>query len=298
MKNLKRKNVAVCFSGQVRKFDLCYPYIKKNLLDHLGSYDIFCCAEDDSDLEKMNVLNPVKIKKIKSSEVEKILKPVLKVLNKNNYKKYIFPQSPRFNFKNILQQLFKLQGSYELLEEYMQEEKVSYDFFIRIRFDFLPLDAINPKNFVLKNNEVITPHLKSSVAPKTQINDMFAITKDLNTFKTYCTLYNNFESAVQKVKFNPSKKQRIYFAFEKIYSDFFFWLSKMLDKLNKKFSRNLLGLSLLLPKKIYFKFKQQNRADTERVFYYHLTSNKKKIREEKLNFVIVRNPMEGLLVFG
>ncbi len=295
---VSKKNVAVCFSGQVRRFDLCYPYLKKNLLDHLGSYDIFCYVEDDADVSKIDVLKPVKVKKIKSSDVEKIIEPRLKFLKKNNYKKFILPESPRFNFKNILQQLYKLNGVYEILEGYMKEKNVSYNYFIRIRFDFLPLDVINPKDFKIKNDEIITPYFKTTLDAKTQINDMFSIAKDIDSFKTYCTLYNDFENAVQKTNFNPSKKQRRYFAFEKVYSNFAFWFSNLLNKINKKFARNFLGFLLLLPKKFYFKFKQKNRADTERTFYYHLISNNKKIREEKLNFVIVRNPMDGLLILN
>ena len=50
----KIKTAAICFFGQARMLDLCYPYIKKNLLDPIGKngkdYDIFCCVEDDEDL--------------------------------------------------------------------------------------------------------------------------------------------------------------------------------------------------------------------------------------------------------
>ena len=56
-KPLKMKNVALCFSGMVKSLELCYPYIKKNLLDHIGSHDIFCFVEDDSDFKKIKLLN-------------------------------------------------------------------------------------------------------------------------------------------------------------------------------------------------------------------------------------------------
>ncbi len=49
----KIKNAAVCFSGQAKNFELCYPYIRKNLLDQIGSHDIFCCVEDDENADKI-----------------------------------------------------------------------------------------------------------------------------------------------------------------------------------------------------------------------------------------------------
>ncbi len=299
MRNQKtrQKDAAICFSGQVRKFELCYPYIKKNLLDNLGSYDIFCCAEDDSDFEKIKILNPVKTKKVRSSEVDKVIKPKIKFLNKHNYKSYILPQSPRFNFRNILQQLFKINGAYELLEDYTKEKKVSYKYFIRIRFDFLPLDKINPSNFKIKNMEVITPDI-NCIKPRTQINDMFCITRDQDTFKTYCSLYESFEDAVQKVGVDFSLKQKLYFSFEKKYSDFFFYIFNNPQQRGLKSAKKILGFFLLFPKKFYKEFKARNRCDTERTFFYHLTSAKNKIREEKIPFLIVRNSMEGLLMLG
>lgn len=36
-------------------------------------FDVFCAVEDDDDLNKVKLLNPTKIEKIKSSEVERII---------------------------------------------------------------------------------------------------------------------------------------------------------------------------------------------------------------------------------
>ncbi|KKK64709.1 hypothetical protein LCGC14_2981450, partial [marine sediment metagenome] len=40
------------------------------------------------------------------------------------------------------------------------------------------------------------------------------------------------------------------------------------------------------------------RYSTERVFFYYLKSKKIKLKEKKINFVIVRNLTDGLLIFG
>jgi len=293
----KKKNVAICFSGQVKHLELCYPYLKKNLLDGLGSYDLFCYAEDDKDLNKIELLNPTKAKKIKSSYVDQLLAHKLKTLKKKNYKNYILSESFRFNFRNMYQQLFKIKGACVLLEEYMEEENTTYNYFIRIRFDFLPIDKIKLNNFKIKKNEVITPEIKG-LKIKNQINDMFCITKDLETFKSYCYLYDNLIKTVESTPFYPTLGQKLYFIFEKKYNNFFIYLSKQLSKNNGKFSRTFLGIMLAFTKIFYKEFKEKNRCATEKAFFYHLKSENKNILDKPINFVIVQNPMEGLLILG
>ncbi len=294
------KNVALCFSGQVKKFELCYPYIKKNLLDNLGSYDVFCCVEDDADITKMEVLKPVKIEKVKSSYVDKILKEKLKLVNKDNYKKYIFPQSSKFNFRNVYQQLFKIKGAFNLLEGYMKENEVKYNYFIRIRFDFLPLDNIDLKKLKLDKDEIIVPRIRlRDLEPRIQINDMFCVTKDFDTFEEYCSMYDEYIDIIKReISIKTNFIQKIYLWFEKKYDEFFLFLFNRPGKKYGKLSKNTLGLALLFTKMFYTDFKVKNRCNLEKAFFYLLKSKNKKIIEEKINFVIVRDFMDGLLIFG
>lgn len=301
-KSRKIKKVAFCFSGQARTLDLCYPYIKKNILDPVGKngkdYDIFCCAEDDENLKKIKLLKPAKQKKIKSSEVDKIIKDELKLLNKQNYKTIIYPESFSFNFRNIYQQLFKIDKSFKLLKKYMETENVSYKYFIRIRFDFLPLDILKIEDFKIKNNEIVVPSYKG-VDIKNMVIDMFCITSNFLAFKSYCSLYSNFRNVVQKnISIKTTFFQKIYFLFEKNYSNFFLFIFKKSNKKQNKLLRNLLGLSLLFPRMFYKDFKFKNRCMTEKAFFYHLKSEKIIIKQKKINFIIVRDFMNGLLIFG
>jgi len=295
---ITKKNVALCFSGQVKKFELCYPYIKKNLLDNIGSYDVFCCAEDDADITKIEALKPVRIEKIKSSEVDKILKEKLKLLNKDNYKKYVFPQSSKFNFRNVYQQLFKIKRAFNLLERYIKENKVKYNYFIRIRFDFLPLDAIEITKYKLKKNDIVVPRIKG-LDPKNQVNDMFCITPDIDTFRVYCSMYEQYPTIINKeIPLKTNFQQKMYFWLEKKYNEFFLFLFNRPGKKYGKKSKNLLGFVLLFTKMFYTDFKVRNRCNLEKAFFYLLKSRNKNIVEETINFVIVRDPMDGLLIFG
>ena len=299
-KNRKQivKDVALCFSGQVKNLELCYPYIKKNLLDYLGSYDIFCCAEDDSNVKKIKILKPKKSVKVKSSEVDKIIKAELKELRKQNYKTSIFPESFRFNPRNTYQQLYKISQSFEILEKYMKEENVSYKYFIRIRFDFLPLDVIKLASFNLKKKEVVVPDIKIP-HPKDLFNDMVYMAKDFDTFKSCCSLYQNFRKTIeQELSIKPTLIQKLYFFLEKNYLYFFLFLFKKLNKNQRRFPRVFFGFALLLPKRFYKEFKAKNRYGTEKVFFYYLKSEKISIKKKKIDFVIVRSLTEGFLIFG
>ena len=292
-----QKDAAICFSGLVKHFELCYPYIKKRLLDNFSSYDVFCCVEDDGDADKIKLLNPTITEKIKSSDVDKIIAPELKRLKKQNYKRFFFPESRSFNLRNVYQQIYKIDRAFKLLENYMKEKNISYKYFIRIRFDFLPLNSIDPSKLKMAKEEIIVPNMNKG-PEKDQLNDMFSVTNNFETFRTYCTLYDHFSKTVlEKLPFNPSRRQKYYFHLEKIYMNVLSFLFKRIKK--KKFFRNLFGFCLLLPKKIYKKFKNETRASLERVLFYSLKADERiKIREETINFMILRDPMTGLLFFG
>ena len=145
----------------------------------------------------MKLLNQTKIEKIKSSEVSKIIKTEIESLKKQNYKTCIFPESFRFNLQNFYQQLYKINQSFKLLKKYMKENNTSYKYFIRIRFDFLPLDVLKLEDFKIKKNDIVIPKTKDMVI-KDQINDMFCVVKNFDTFESYCSLYHKFKKIVQE----------------------------------------------------------------------------------------------------
>ncbi|HTZ42010.1 MAG TPA: hypothetical protein VMC07_02275 [Candidatus Omnitrophota bacterium] len=298
MKEPKIKNAAICFSGQLRTLELCYPYIKKNLLDLLKSYDIFCFIEGDANPERLKMLNPQAIKTVQSSDIDHLIIKDLRQLRRNNYKKFIFPETPRFNFKNMFHQFYNIKGAFTLLREHMDKENISYRYFIRIRFDFLPISEINPENFKMRENEVIVPNY-CGTRPENEIVDMFYITKDFDTFKTCSLIYDNFANLLKNgfvMKF--SVLQKIYFFLERNYLYFLFAVFNKINPKSNKFLKQILSI-LLFPPKLFFKdFKVKNETSSERILFYYLKSEKKVITEKKIDFIIVRNPGDGLLILG
>lgn len=298
-RKVKVKEAAICFSGQVKDLEFCYPYIKKNFLDNIKSYDIFCCAEDDKNYSKIDLLKPKKAESVKSSEVDKEIKGVISRLNKGNYRDYILPQSARFNFRNIYQQLFKIKRSFILLEDYMKKEKVRYKYFIRARFDFLPIAKINPSEYKIKKLEVVVPKIRWQ-KEIIQINDMFSISSDWETFRTYCLMFDNYEEVIVREIGLPEMGfgKKIYFWFERNYNSSLLFLLNNPNRKGKKFLSNILGVFLLFTKIFYKKFKEDNRCNLEKAFFHNLKSKGKIVKEEPINFVILRSPMDGLLILS
>lgn len=236
---MKNKKVAFCFSGQARTLDLCYPYIKKNLLDPIGKnkidYDIFCCVEDDGDAHKVELLNPAKVLKVSSTNFSRKTKTLLKL----NYNKF-FCRTTKNWFNNHLNQLKKIFLSNKLREEYQNNNKISYDWVFRIRFDISPLNKINYSN--LNSKDIYS--IQRIQSTENCCNDMIALGNEEN-LSIYSDQIKNIEETIS-LFFLKQKKISWKFSFfiEKNYISFFEFFIKRSTK-NKffyKFLHLIVGL--------------------------------------------------------
>lgn len=280
---MNNKKVAFCFSGQARTLDLCYPYIKKNLLDPLGEnkkdYDIFCCVEDDKDSFKIDLLNPTKVLKVSSKDFSKDIKKI----NKLNYRK-IFCRKTRQSLNDGFNQLTKIFLSNQLKEQYKKEKDLKYDWVFRIRFDIFPLDKIdyaqlNPK-FVY-----VIPRLRFV---KKSLNDMIAIGSEdkLNIYSNQINeLYDTINLFLLK---NITIPFKISFFIEKIYTNFFEFFLKRLKK-GSFFYKLINTLAMGLREFIFLSPPLDDFYGLETGLFRYL--NRKKIRTKILpiDFIVVRD---------
>ena len=178
----KKPKIAFCFSWQARTLDQTYLFFQKNLFDAAKeqwfNYDVFCAVEDDVDLDKVNLLNPTKIEKIKSSEVEKIIGEKHGEFIKNDLNNYWYV------WKNqcvkFLQQMYKISQSIKLKINYEKENNIVYDIVFKLRFDCPFPRKLNfneiykdilKKPVVLCNKQRMIP----SLILTTKIEDMYFI---------------------------------------------------------------------------------------------------------------------------
>jgi len=292
----KTKTAAICFFGQARVLDICYPYLKKNLLNPLGKngkdYDIFCCVEDDEDAYKVNLLKPTKVLKIKSKDAEKILKKDADFLNKHNYKKFISRISSRTPnvFLNMLQQVYKKKLCYNLLKEHIDKYNSKYKYFIRARFDTLFIDKFNFKKINVEKDELIVT--KNRILEGSGgIDDSFCIISDLDTFRVYCGVIDNLKKLIFKhhlISF--SFLEKIYFSFEKKYKNILIKLLK-----DKRYFNTAFEFLTLIPNGLFYKSMRKDMFGNHPLLLEQMEDHGRKIKYLKLNHAIIRKDRTGIL---
>lgn len=191
-----KPKIAFCFSWQARTFDCTYKYFKKNLFDAAKEqwydYDIFCAVEDDEDAEKVYVMNPRSVEKIKSNEVKKIIdEKYWNFIKKSFNKKYYFFRFWKYSIINWLQQFYKIYRANELKNQY----STNYDIVVRLRFDVIFLNKIDFKRI---NDRVINSIILNFwPSPIDSINDQIAFWNTSN-MNVYSSVFTEFDKIFNK----------------------------------------------------------------------------------------------------
>jgi hypothetical protein len=275
---MKNKKVAFCISGETRTFNLCYPYIKKNLLDPIGKnktdYDIFCCIENDRDFIKIKKMDPTKIIKIKNKDFKKEYKDIFK----NLYKKFF----AYGNINNHLNQVNKINLCNQLRKKYQKENKIKYNWICRFRFDLLPINKINYS--ALKKEYLYVPKSKPSKIPI--CNDMIAISNE-ELMDIYCNLKNKFRKVLNDFyseEFNTTL--RISLSIEKYY----LWFLELLIKYSKKqgFFSKIFNKMILLRGNLFLRPPLKNIYTIEHALLRYLKEEKVNIKNLEIDYILVR----------
>lgn len=210
MKQLSsHSKIAFCFSWQARTLDQTYLFFQRNLFDAAKEqwfdYDVFCAVEDDEDADKVKLLNPTRVKKIKSSDVDKLIKEKYwKFLDENYLKKYMFAtksgRTTHDYIYSILQQFYKISESIWIEKYYREEKKLRYEIVVRLRYDCVLLRKLNYKEilktvrkWILICNE---SYFKNSLFDYRIINDFYFIWNSTN-FDTIWKIFYDFEELLK-----------------------------------------------------------------------------------------------------
>jgi hypothetical protein len=165
--------IAICFSGAARDFETCIPSLKKYLFQN-NNIDFFLHLWRSDEID--NIQYEFKWKKYNNNffKLIKILKPKKYVIekysdlweNKILYESKIditkFNSEDKKNYGfNCCSMYYKIKECYKLVEEYMEEANITYDFIIRARLDFIwedyfNLDNIDPEKLYLIKDRYAT----------------------------------------------------------------------------------------------------------------------------------------------
>ena len=169
-----KKKIAFCFSWQARTLEQTYLLFKQNLFDvakkQWFDFDIFCAVEDDADVEKVQLLQPLKIEKIKSHKVEQLIREKYEDFITTIYPHQYWVAGFTKYCYNTLQQFYKVSKSMQLKANYEAEKDLSYDIVLKLRFDAPFPRPLNFRTILLElqqhNNSVICNQHKYSKLTK------------------------------------------------------------------------------------------------------------------------------------
>ena len=279
-----KKKVAFCFSGQARIIKWAYPNLKKYYFDPLGrqeiDYDIFCSVQKEENWEDVKVLKPTILKLWDIKDMKKTIFPLIKKFNEKNFKNFIFINA---HIDNIFYQLFLINDSFKNLKEYKEKNKIEYEYYVRIRFDFIPFEKFS--NFQIKDNEIIIPELEKTIYSKDKkyISDAFCITKNFNNFKIYSSLIEN----INLITFNKIKKINLFIL---KYILRILIVKKINSKKNSFLSLIYKYLYIILDYLFLSEIKRRNKkgVNIEDFLETLLKKNKIKVKERKMKIIILK----------
>jgi len=187
------KNLAICISGSLRSLEYCI----NNFIDFIYepnkkhfNINIFYYLPLDDNINKVSLL--------------KYLNPTILI---ENDKQHNIPditwngRSINFKVDNVstagipgyIQQLYGIQSSYELLEDYEKKNNIKFDLILRCRSDIIFKNPIYIKDYNTNNIIVSKFHYWDG------INDRFAFgNRDIMSF--YMTMYSSLYKLTNNVK--------------------------------------------------------------------------------------------------
>jgi len=168
--------IAACISGQPRSFEKGHEYIHENLLSKYD-VDVFFHTWHNKDVD-YDLL-----KELYQPKDFKIELPLV-----DTFSNYTRIPSPKFPAYFTVSAFYSIFHSSRLRKEYELQNNFTYDWVVRLRFDY----ALNgTPDFSLDNTKLYVPNCRM-VLEKDFCNDQFAFGSSL-TMTRYCSTYLNLD---------------------------------------------------------------------------------------------------------
>lgn len=200
---------AILFCGRVKSFEKCLPSINKYILDELKnkniSFDSFLSHNSKNNLDNINEFN--KIFNVKSYESIE----TYNIFDISIYKDIPIDIAKAGNIKSLYM-FYHLKKSFELMEEYMIDNKILYDIVLYMRADMIVKSPIIISNHI-KLNSIFIPDIYHWYG----YNDQFAY-GNLDTMKKYCEIIDNIFKIyeLKKDKFHSETYNKLNIEYNKL----------------------------------------------------------------------------------
>lgn len=189
------KQLAICISGSLRSLEYCIDNFINNVYEpNKENFNItlFYFLPDDINSKKidlLNKLNPV-------IKIEKDIEhPNLNILWIGNH--ISKDNVSKVGIKGYIQQLYGIEQSFIMMEQYEKENDIVFDVILRCRSDVIFTEPVYINKYDLNN--IIVPFFNTCHG----INDRFAF-GNRNIMKVYMNMYSNIYKITKtnKIKIN------------------------------------------------------------------------------------------------
>jgi hypothetical protein len=204
--------IAICFSGEPRFVEECYPLIKKNIIDVNSEIDFFIHTwySDETSDKKLYTNNissfgESTIKKGVVSRIEDLYNPISIIVDEpikfksdvdwgNSIEKYygggvnINKEFRDIKISNMYSFLYSNMKSISLKKEFELKNGFTYDVVIRFRFDNIVRSPI-----IFSNYNMDFFHYQEMGQPDRMVSDWINFSNSKN-MDTYSSIFNNFEN--------------------------------------------------------------------------------------------------------
>jgi hypothetical protein len=204
--------IAVCFSGEPRFVEECYPLIKRNIIDANEEVDFFVHTwYSDETADKKLYTNSISsfgestIKKDVVDRIKDLYNPISIIVDEpikfksevdwgNSIEKYfsggsnINKEFRDIKISNMYSFLYSNMKSIFLKKEFELKEGFTYDVVIRFRFDNIVRHPI-----IFSNYNMDFLHYQEMGQPDRMVSDWINFSNSKN-MDTYSSIFNNFEN--------------------------------------------------------------------------------------------------------
>lgn len=191
-------NIALCYSGQIRNIDKCYPTHLKHLINANDSHKFFIFGHFWHDSSKQNNNYSQKTEDgkwdIKNNEYLLSINPNSVMFDKPIKIKTDIVQDPRFFYsvENAISMFFSIEMSHIICTLYSIRKKINFDWVVRLRTDLyfkedLIFDNYNPEYCYVNDQFIHTSYA---------VNDMFAFS-NMNNMTKYASTYSNISQLIK-----------------------------------------------------------------------------------------------------
>lgn len=208
--------VALLLHGLTRRYDISYPFIKKNIIDKFNTDVFISCWENqvkEEDLKKGDNLplqGLIDLYEPKGFDFEIYDDEKEKSFANDKYLK-IF-EAPNVHYKNNWSRFFafyyKVWKVNQIKNEYAQKNNLNYDLVIKWRTDVFIKDVLNDDMLQKFNENSESVHMPFGHGGDGYINDLVYIAKP-NVMDKICGLYFNLETVADYVAPQPSNEKHL-----------------------------------------------------------------------------------------